>query len=146
MTTSAGGGPDRSPVRDRVRRSGRPAAVVTVTMAGLVSAEAATGPRLDSYVLALVGTLVLGSVVVAGRLWQRPTFETALGAAVLALLTGAGQTLVATVGGPGSTGARWTGLALAVVGSALVVLGLVGSAADAPSSARDADEDRPYAL
>lgn len=126
----------------------RTAAIVTVVMAGLVTLEFATGPQLDAYVLALVGTLVLGTLVFGGRLWRRNTFGSSLGTVVLAVLTIAGQTLVATVGAPGSTGAHWTAVAVAVVGCALVVLGLVAAdvPTDAPPTGHDADQDHPYAL
>ncbi len=130
-------------VEHRPRWTCRAAATFTVVTAALVSVQLGSG-RPDAYVLALVGTVVLGLLVVAGRLWQRRTFESALGVAGMAVLTLAGQTLVATVGPPGSTDAHWSALAVAVVGCALVVLALV--AADAPTSARDAEDHRPYAL
>ena len=124
----------------------RTTALLTGTLAVLVTFELATATQVEGYGVALVGTVALGTVVAAVRLWGAPacTADVRMATGLLAGLILAGQVLTSWLGGPGLAPAHWTTTAVAVVALAGVVVLLVGSAALAP---HQPDERRhPYAL
>lgn len=124
----------------------RVTALLTGTLALLVTFELATAAQVEGYGVALVGAVALGTVLAAVRLWGSVacTADVRMATGLLAGLILAGQVLTSWLGGPGLAPAHWTTTAVAVVALAAAVMLLVGSAALAPQPSQE--RRHPYAL
>jgi hypothetical protein len=122
-------------------------ALLAGALAALVTYELATADHVEGYSIALVGTVALGTVLAAVRLWgaAASTADLRMATGLLAGLILAGQVLVSWLGVPGLATARWSTTGVVVAGLAAVVLLLVASAALAPRQPEEGQR-HPYAL
>lgn len=125
----------------------RVTALLTGALAGVVAFELVTAGHVEGYGVALVGTVTLGTVLAAVRLWGTAACTADLRMAIgfLASLILAGQVLVSSLGLPGLAAAHWTTTGAVVVVLAAAVVLLVASAALAPPRPEDG-QGHPYAL
>lgn len=123
----------------------RATALLTGALAVLVTVEVATAGQVEGYGVALAGTVVLGTVLAAVRLWGATacTADLRMAIGLCAGLTLCGQVTASWLGGPGLAPVRWGPTAIGVVVVAVVVLGLVVSAALVPPQP---ERRHPYAL
>ncbi|KAA1416859.1 hypothetical protein F0U44_16870 [Nocardioides humilatus] len=121
-------------------------ALLTGALAALLTFELASASQVAGYGVALVGSVALGTVLAAVRLWGAAacTADMRMATGLLAGLTLCGQVLTSTFGGPGLAPAHWTATAVAVVVMSLTVLVLVGFTGAAPQ--RTQRSEHPYAL
>jgi len=127
--------------RATAARASRLGALAITTMALLILVELATGSP-PVYLAVLGGSVAAGSTITGTLMWRRDSFDSQLGAVVLAVLTLAGQVIISSVGAPGTSDAQWSPLAVAISVLAATVPALVAAA----SQVRPLRVEHPYAL